>query len=174
MTSRDARESEEGGTFAPFFASVENFLEVTNTGCEDLMDELEANGILSKQALYQLSLYVFLIFILTLLMCVTLCRTRSATPDLVPVKPKNMISYDQVNAKKQKAAEKLINYEREVVRRLDDLPCPDMDRSGHTQDDIVDRKNKGKIERTAYFYEHDYVKSIPSTHAHETLGFHKC
>ena len=83
---------------------------------------MEENGI-SRDMLYQGMIYATLIFALLLLLCkFSICRTRTKRPLLVPVQPKNMITSETIDRKLPKNYDNIDPYERNVFRRLDDLP----------------------------------------------------
>ena len=184
---------------------------------------MEENGI-SREMLYQGMIYAALIFALSLLLCkFSICRTRTKRPLLVPVQPKNMITSETIDRKLPKNYDNIDPYERNVFRRLDDLPSQQLgmlscihtyahaytythtyiyshihilihsythtymyiliytclysytlDRSGHQDDEIGNRKPKTKLERLPFYYESDYERSITTTRSVETKGFHKC
>ena len=134
---------------------------------------MEENGI-SRDMLYQGTVYAILIFMLLILLCkFSFCRTRPKRPLLIPVQPKNMITNDTID-RKPRNYDNLDPYERNVFRKLDDLPSQQLDRSGHQDDDIENRKPiKTKLERLPFYYESDYERSITTTRNVETKGFHK-
>ena len=135
---------------------------------------MEENGI-SQDTLYQGAIYSVLIFMLFLLLCkFSLCRGRPNRPTLTPVAPKNMITCDAMDKRTRNYDMHIDPYERSVFRKLDDLPSQQMDRSGHKDDNIENRKPiKTKLERHPFYYESDYEKSITTTRNSETKTFHK-